>query len=147
MSLPMQQGALGATVVLCLSALAAAAQAPASAPSDKPPVAAPAEPAPGPGPSPQRPRAAPPSEAPAGHEMLGLNVISSDGNRIGDVSAVNMDPDGRVTVLRVRTGGFLGFGARIVAIPAGRFARNGQDVLLTYTAEEVGRLPEVKDGR
>jgi len=79
--------------------------------------------------------------------MLGLSVFSSDGSRIGDVNAVNTDPDGNVTALRVRIGGFLGFGARIVAIPEGRFERSGQEVRLTFTADEVARLPEVRDGR
>jgi hypothetical protein len=78
---------------------------------------------------------------------LGSPVFSSDGSRIGDVTAVDTRPDGSVTALRVRSGGFLGFGARIVAIPEGEFERNGQDIRLTLTAEEVGRLPEVKAGR
>ncbi len=144
MSIPKPQRALVAlTAILGLSALAAAAQAPGPTPSETPP----AELSPEPGPGPNKRRAAPPSETPAGHQMLGLSVFSSDGSRIGDVSAVNTDPNGNVTALRVRIGGFLGFGSRIVAISEGRFARSGQDVRLTLTAEEVGRLPEVRDGR
>lgn len=143
------RAALGAAAVLGLSALAAAAQQ-APAPAEKAP-APPAEAAPGPetspAPAPQKRRAAPPSETPAGHEMLGLSVFSSDGNRVGDVRAVNLGPDGRIAALHVRTGGFLGFGARIVAIPEGKFARSGQDVRLTFTAAEVSSLPEAKDGR
>jgi hypothetical protein len=136
-------GVLGTAALLCLSALAAVAQqAPVPAPPEKP-AAAPEEAAPGP---PKR-RAAPPHEAPAGHDMVGLTVFSSDGSRVGDVRAVNVGPDGNVAALHVRTGGFLGFGARIVAIPEGRFARSGQDVRVTFTAEEVGNLPQVKDGR
>jgi PRC-barrel domain len=136
-------GVLGAAALLYLSALAAVAQqAPVPAPPDEP-AAAPEEAAPGP---PKR-RAAPPHEAPAGHDMVGLTVFSSDGSRVGDVRAVNVGPDGNVAALHVRTGGFLGFGARIVAIPEGRFARSGQDVRVTFTAEEVGNLPQVKDGR
>jgi sporulation protein YlmC with PRC-barrel domain len=79
--------------------------------------------------------------------MLGLSVFASDGGRVGDVRAVNLRPDGRVVALHVGTGGFLGFGGRIVAIPEGKFARSGQGVRLTFTADEVRRLPEVKDGR
>ena len=138
------QGVLGAAALLCLSALVAVAQqAPAPAPPEKP-VVAPEEAAPGP---PPKRRAAPPAETPAGHDMVGLSVFSSDGSRVGDVRAVNVGPDGNVAALHVRTGGFLGFGARIVAIPEGKFARSGQGVRLTFTAEEVGNLPQVKDGR
>jgi hypothetical protein len=79
--------------------------------------------------------------------LLGLSVFSSDGSKIGDVSAVDTDRHGNVTALRVRSGGFLGFGARVVAIPEGRFERSGPDVRLTFTAEEVDRLPQVTDGR
>lgn len=143
MSLLKPQGVLGAAALLCLSVLAAAAQTPAPTPPEKP-ASAPEE---RPGPSPQKPRAARPSETPAGHDMVGLSVFSSDGSRVGDVRAVNEGPDGNVASLRVRTGGFLGFGARIVAIPEGKFARSGQGVRLTFTAEEVGNLPPVKDGR
>jgi sporulation protein YlmC with PRC-barrel domain len=140
MSILKPRRALAVTVLLGLSALVAAAQEPAPPPSPLPSETPPADP--GPGPSPYKRRAAPPSETPAGHAMLGLSVFSSDGSRIGDVSAVNTDPSGNVTALRVRIGGFLGFGARIVAIPEGRFAHSGQEVRLTFTADEVARLPE-----
>ena len=137
---------LGAATFLALSALAAAAQQ-APAPAEKPP-APPVEAAPGPEPlpAPQKRRAAPPSETPAG-QMLGLNVFSSEGGRVGDVRAVNLGPDGRIAALHVRTGGFLGFGARTVAIPEGKFARSAEGVRLTLTADEVSSLPEIKDGR
>jgi hypothetical protein len=144
MSLLKPHGVLGAAALLCVSVLAAAAQqAAAPAPPEKP-ASAPDD---GAGPSPQKRRAARPSETPAGHDMVGLSVFSSDGSRVGDVRAVNEGPDGNVASLHVRTGGFLGFGARIVAIPEGKFARSGQGVRLTFTAEEVGNLPPVKNGR
>jgi hypothetical protein len=139
-------GTLGAAMALGLSALIADAQAPPPAPAEAPPADA----APGPQtfpPEPKKRRAAPRSESPAGHEMLGLSVYSSDGSRVGDVHDVKMGPNGDVAALHVRSGGFLGFGARIVAIPEGKFAHNGQSVRLVYTAEEVGRLPQVGGGR
>jgi hypothetical protein len=144
MSLLKQKGVLSAVAFLSLSALALAQQAPAPAPSEKPATAPEGT---VPGPSPQRPRAAPPSETPAGHDMVGLSVFASDGSRVGDVRAVSVGPDGNVAALHVRTGGFLGFGARVVAIPEGRFARSGQGVRLTLSAEEVSNLPPVKEGR
>lgn len=140
MSLPNPRRALASAAILGLGTLAAAAQTPAQAPDTPPTQSAP-------GPSSYKGRAAPPSETPAGHGMVGLSVFSADGSRLGDVSAVKTDPEGNVTALRVRIGGFLGFGARIVAIPEGKFARNGQEVRLAFTAEEIGQLPEVKDGR
>jgi hypothetical protein len=45
---------------------------------------------------------------------MGLTAVSSDGSNIGDVRAVKTAPDGKVTALHIHSGGFLGFGGRIV---------------------------------
>lgn len=146
MSIVKPQSALGAAAILLLATLSAGAQqTPAPVPpTEKPPAAAPEA---GPGPSPQRPHAAPPSEAPAGHDLVGLSVFSSDGSKVGDVRSVNTGPSGNIAALHVRTGGFLGFGGRIVAIPEGSFAKKGPDIRLTLTAEQVSSLPEVKNAK
>jgi PRC-barrel domain len=142
---------LGAAALLSVSALAAAAQqAPApqpSTPAEKPPMAKP-EPAPqtAPTPAPQKPATPPKSEAkPAAHPLMGRTAFSADGSKVGDVRAVNTAPDGKVTALHIKTGGFLGFGGKIVAIPEGKFTEKGDNIQLGLTAEEVSKLPEVKD--
>ncbi|HEY7084222.1 MAG TPA: PRC-barrel domain-containing protein [Hyphomicrobiaceae bacterium] len=77
--------------------------------------------------------------------LIRMAVFSSDGSKVGTVHSVSTGPDGSVKSLHIRTGGFLGFGARLVAIPEGRFTRNGDNVQLGMTADEVGKLPEVKE--
>jgi PRC-barrel domain len=129
---------LSAAALLTLSALAAAQQAPAPEPSqppEKPPMA-------------QKP-ATPPSssEAKPAHPLMGLTAVSADGSNIGDVRAVKTTPDGKVTALHIHSGGFLGFGGKIVEIPEGRFSRSGDKIQLTFTGEQVSKLPAVKDGR
>jgi len=128
---------LSAAALLTLSALAAAQQTPAPEPSqpEKPPMA-------------QKP-ATPPSssETKSAHPLMGLTAVSSDGSNIGDVRAVKTTPDGKVTALHVHSGGFLGFGGKIVEIPEGQFSRSGDRVQLTFTGEQVSKLPAVKDGR
>jgi sporulation protein YlmC with PRC-barrel domain len=95
----------------------------------------------------QRPAATKPAAAvPVAQSLVGKSVFSSDGSRVGDVHAVKTAPDGRVTGLLVKTGGFLGFGGRLVEVPEGKFTASAQDVRLGLTAEEAGKLPEVKDG-
>ena len=142
---------LSAAALLTLSALAAAQQTPAPepAPAEKPPMAKP-EPAPqsAPTPMPQKP-ATPPSssEAKSTHPLMGLTAVSSDGSNIGDVRAVKTTPDGKVTALHVHSGGFLGFGGKIVEIPEGNFSQSGDKIQLTFTAEQASKLPAVKDGR
>jgi len=103
-------------------------------PSSKPPAVKPAE-AP----------ASPAPGTPVGQDLVGLNVFSSDGTRVGEVRAVNTGANGDIVALHIRTGGFLGFGGRIVAIPQGKFIRSGQSVRLDLDSEEVTGLPEVKD--
>lgn len=118
--------------------LAAAQQAP---PAEAPP-------APRAEPPSTKPLAVKPSEAPAATpegDLVGLDVFSSDGTRVGDVRAVSTGPSGDVVALHIRTGGFLGFGARIVAVPQGRFTRAGRSVRLDLDSGQVSGLPEVKE--
>ena len=65
---------------------------------------------------------------------------------LGRVAAVRMGGDGRVAVV-VRTGGMLGFGGRLVAVPADAVAYLGpQLALMGYTAEQLAGLPTAEDG-
>jgi hypothetical protein len=75
---------------------------------------------------------------------VGLDVFSSDGIRVGEVRAVDTGPSGDIVTLHMYTGGFLGFGGRIVAIPQGKFMRSGQSVRLDLDSDEVTGLPEVR---
>jgi hypothetical protein len=77
--------------------------------------------------------------------MVGLDVFSSDGTRVGDVRAVSTGPSGDVVALHIRTGGFLGFGGRVVAIPQGRFTRAGRSIRLDLDSGQVSALPDLKD--
>jgi hypothetical protein len=77
--------------------------------------------------------------------LVGLAVFSADGSKMGTVHSVSMGPDGKATAIRIRTGGFLGFGAKLVAIPEGRFTQSGNNIQLALTADEVGKLPEIKE--
>jgi hypothetical protein len=117
----------------------AAAQAPAQPTS--PTTEAPTTPKSGS----QPPLAARPVETPASQNLIGLNVFSADGTRVGEVRSVSTGPAGDVIALHIRTGGFLGFGGRIVAIPGGKFIRSGQSIRLDLDSDEVAGLPEVKD--
>src|SRR5262245_56626636 len=120
-----------AFAVLGLCSLAVAQQTPAP-PAEAPPAPR-TEPAPGGPPPTAKPPAVKPSEAPAAvpeQSLVGLDVFSSDGTRVGDVRATSTGPGGEIVALHVRTGGFLGFGGRVVAIPQGRFTRSGKSIRL-----------------
>jgi sporulation protein YlmC with PRC-barrel domain len=127
------------TVFAGTSLLHVAAQSPSPAPSGAPPASnAPAGELPKSGPLGR-------SAAPAQNPLIGLAVFSSDGDRLGTVDSVDGEPDGKISAINLRTGGFLGFGTRVVAIPEGKFQRVGQFVKLVMTTEDVGKLPALKD--
>jgi sporulation protein YlmC with PRC-barrel domain len=97
-------------------------------------------------PSPNQPAGPTPTPVdPVRNPLIGKDVFSSDGNRVGIVDSVDGQPDGKITAINIRTGGFLGFGTRVVAIPEGKYQKVGQFVQIAMTAEEVSKLPMVKD--
>jgi len=137
---------VGAIVILAGIPFGAVAQTQAPIPPSPTPPPARFEPGPTP-PSTVQPDttgkfANPPGEA---NSLIRMAVFSSDGSKVGTVQSVSMGPGGSVKSIQIRTGGFLGFGARLVAIPEGRFTRNGNNVQLGLSADEVSRLPEVKE--
>lgn len=90
----------------------------------------------------------PPSKVRIGPEqnpMIGLAVFASDGTKVGTIDSVDGEPDGRITAINVRTGGFLGFGTKLVAVPEGKFQRTGSRVHVALTAEELSKLPAIKE--
>jgi sporulation protein YlmC with PRC-barrel domain len=83
--------------------------------------------------------------APAPNPLIGLAVFASDGSKVGTIDSVDGEPDGRITAINVRTGGFLGFGTKVVAVPEGKFERTGSSVRVALTAEELSKLPAIKE--
>ena len=90
---------------------------------------------------PGRPQAGSPSAVK--DTLVGLAVFGSDGQKVGEVKDVKAEPDGKVTEIHVKTGGFLGFGGKTVAIPAAKFNRSGQNVQLALTSADVAKMPVV----
>jgi hypothetical protein len=76
--------------------------------------------------------------------LVGLSVLSSDGNKVGTVDSIDGEPDGKITTINVTIGGFLGLGTKLVAISEGKFRRMGDSVRLGMTADEARKLPEFK---
>ena len=89
----------------------------------------------------QKTTAAPAMVAPS----AGLAVQSSDGSSLGSIRSVKAGPDGKVSAIYLKTGGFLGMGGKIVAIPEGKFTRKGDVIQLSMTADEVSKLPEAME--
>ena len=143
---------LGAATFLSVSALAAMAQstppAPSSPPAEKPPMAKPDTAAPAPQTAPDA------GTADVAESDDGAQGRASDGRQEhlivgrqqgGDVRAVKTGPDGKVTAIQIKVGGFLGFGGKIVEVPDTKFTQKGETIQLGYTSDELSKLPEVKD--
>lgn len=90
---------------------------------------------------------APDARAIDGQSLLGLDVFSQDQNRVGSVEKVINSARGEVQAIVIKTGGFLGFGGKLVSITHDRIGMRERYVQVALSAEEVSRLPEVKDGR
>jgi sporulation protein YlmC with PRC-barrel domain len=146
MAILKQARLLGATVVLCSIPALAMAQTQTPPPASTTPPASKPAPAPGPAAHPTTP--APGTNksatAPTKNPLIGLAVFSSDGNKLGSVQSVK-EAGGKVEGIRIKTGGFLGFGGKVVEIPEGKYTRTGNNVQLAMSQDEVNKLPEVKD--
>lgn len=89
-----------------------------------------------------------PKAADAGKDsLLGLDVLGSDGKKVGEVAAVKTESDGKVVEIHVKTGGFLGLGGKTVAISAEKFAKTGDNIQLAMSSAEVGKLPTLPGDR
>ena len=92
------------------------------------------------------------SDMPAGQALLADDIIGADlvnfeGESIATVSDAVLDAEGNPEAALVDVGGFLGFGARTVAIPVADLTLDvgddGNPVLRTsLTTEELENLPE-----
>jgi hypothetical protein len=118
-------------------------------------VQSPASPAPvvqAPGPAPTTPAPTPPAPAahqlPAAISVLGADVRDQEGHTVGRIIDVLVTPDGHPRAAVVDFGGFMGVGARRVAVdwaelrftPAG-----GGPALLELTPDQLRAAPDYKD--
>jgi hypothetical protein len=145
---------------LMLGAAAAEGTPPSPSPSTPPAATEPAPPAKSPAmttPAPSSSAATTPSSSSAkfvnsqrsdqflASKFKGTNVIGSDEQKIGDVSDILFDKDGKIEAYVVGVGGFLGIGAKDVALApsafqlvAGDKSKNESDKLkIAMTKDEL----------
>jgi sporulation protein YlmC with PRC-barrel domain len=87
-------------------------------------------------------------------KFMGTDVIGADDAKIGDVSDVLFDKQGRVDALIVGVGGFLGIGQKDVALPissfqvvaanSGRNATSSDQLRLSMTKDQLQQMAEFK---
>jgi sporulation protein YlmC with PRC-barrel domain len=135
---------LASVLAVALAVVPAVAQEPAGEKAQIPSAVAP--PAATEAPSQPNPDIAtsPDSKSADSEALTGLPIYSSDGKKIGSVTAFRLDANGRVQALQAEIGGFLGFGSKKVEIGSASFQRQGDRVALSMTAEEASKLPEAE---
>jgi hypothetical protein len=78
----------------------------------------------------------------AGTPLVGLAVRSAADERLGEIDDVIVDAGGSVRAVVVAIGGFLGIGARMVAIPWDQFTVDGDHAVVDMTKDQLRALPE-----
>jgi hypothetical protein len=77
--------------------------------------------------------------------LLGLSVFSSEGTKLGSVRSVAMGMNGTTNAIYLRTGGFLGFGGKLVAIPVGKFTHDVEKIFVHMSTKEISKLAAVDE--
>ena len=81
--------------------------------------------------------------------LIGQPVISSSGDKVGDVNDLVFNPNGKLAAIVVGVGGFLGVGEKNVAIPVSRAITDGKkssDVVVhvNFTKDALEKAPSYK---
>jgi sporulation protein YlmC with PRC-barrel domain len=88
-----------------------------------------------------RESAAPRETGEGANALIGLPVVTTDGQKIGDVAKVATDASGKVRELELKVGGFLGMGGKSVLVPGDKVNASGKkQVVLLMTAEQAKLL-------
>ena len=74
-----------------------------------------------------------------------IDVVTADGESLGEIEAVLVDDSGRPAAVSVEVGGFLGLGDSDRVIPVDRLTFQDGDYTIDITRDEVENLPQWDD--
>ena len=74
-------------------------------------------------------------------DLIGADVLATDGTAVGEVAAITMGADGDFAEIRIAVESSLGVGKRIVIIPPTSFMIRRGAVVLDLSATDVEALP------
>lgn len=78
-------------------------------------------------------------------KLLGSDIYNDKGEKIGKLDDFIVGSDANVSVAVIGVGGFLGMGARLVAVPATLFeSKDGKTVLTGASKDKLEALPEFR---
>ena len=79
-------------------------------------------------------------------KFIGIDVVGADDKKIGDVSDVLFDQQGKIEAYVIGVGGFLGIGAKDVALAPSAFQpvkdnNNNERLKLSMTKDQLEKAP------
>ena len=74
-----------------------------------------------------------------------IDVVTSDGENIGDVEDGLIGPDGTLSAVVVEAGGFLGIGDENRVLPMDRLTFQDGDFVTDLVADDIESLPDWED--
>ncbi len=83
-----------------------------------------------------------------GSDLTGTDVVTASDEKLGSISDVIVERDGSIIAVVIDVGGFLGIGAKPVAVSFDSLTAtptdNGEKVVVSLTKEELNAAPEFK---
>ena len=79
-------------------------------------------------------------------KLIGRNIVNTNGDTVGEIDSVVIDPSGKVRYVIVGVGGFLGIGKKEVALAWDQLSisDDGEKVTTAATKDQLAALPEYK---
>ncbi len=75
-------------------------------------------------------------------QVISASVFNDGGERIGEVDDLVMTGDDKVTVAIIAIGGFMGLGAKLIAVPYQQLKRDGERLVLPgVTRDALEAMP------
>lgn len=80
-------------------------------------------------------------------EIVGRDVYNTQGEELGEVTNVLLDPTAQTPMVVIRSGGFLGLGGREVALPYDDMSIGGDQIVVNtpMTSDQLGEMPQVEE--
>ncbi|WP_421698535.1 PRC-barrel domain-containing protein [Ancylobacter sp.] len=83
-----------------------------------------------------------------GSDLMGTEVVTANDEKLGSISDVIVEREGEIIAVVIDVGGFLGIGAKPVAVSFDSLTAtptdNGEKVVVSMTKEELNSAPEFK---
>ncbi|MPT22482.1 MAG: PRC-barrel domain containing protein [Starkeya sp.] len=83
-----------------------------------------------------------------GSDLMGTEVVTANDEKLGSISDVIVEREGEIIAVVIDVGGFLGIGAKPVAVSFDSLTAtptdNGEKVVVAMTKEELNSAPEFK---